>query len=58
MKTYKVKIVCFALGVAGRAEVRAKSKDRAWRLMLQEFFEKFPQALERGLSVGGSVELA
>lgn len=58
MKTYKVKIVCFALGVGGHAEVRARSKRRAWTLMLQEFFEKFPQALERRLSVGGSVKRA
>lgn len=58
MKTYKVKIVCFALGVGGHAEVRARSKRRAWRIMLQEFFEKFPKALERRLSVGGSVTRA
>lgn len=58
MKTYEVKIICFGLSVAGCAEVRARSKSRAWHLMLQEFFAKFPKALERRLSVGGSVERA
>lgn len=57
-QTYRVKLTCSALDVQRTGKFRARNGDRAWRLALNRFFARYPQALERRLSVGGSIALA
>jgi len=73
MRKYRVKLYCFDIrpqGVKGTRSywthrgatctctIRARSKDVAWRRILHVFFNKFPQALKRRLTVGGAITLA
>lgn len=57
-RTYRVKLTCPGLAVHGTGRVPARNEDAAWRLALNAFFHKCPQALERGMTVCGSVTLA
>jgi len=73
MRKYRVTLYCFDIrphgakgtrsywphrGVKGTCTISARSKDVAWRHFLRVFFNKFPQALERRLTVGGAITLA
>lgn len=68
MRDYFVKVTIFGPGifkrkawrndgVLGTNVIRARSRDAAAKRMLNEFFERFPQALENRLTVGVDVQL-
>jgi hypothetical protein len=56
-RDYEARVNC-AGTPAESITVTAPSIDRASKLATDAFFEKHPEALERGLTVGGSVVLA
>lgn len=53
-----VRVGCEGLGKVELFTVKSKDSDRAWRVALNQFFEKYPQAASRGMSVGGSIRPA
>lgn len=57
-RLYRVKIFCESLRIENVAHISAKRREVAWRAALNVFFAEHPQALSRGLSVGGAVTLA
>lgn len=57
-KQFIVRVGCEGLGKVERFTVKSKTDDGAWRLALNQFFEKHPQALRHGLAVGGSIRRA
>jgi len=57
-RMYLVRIGCEQIRVQDASRIAARNRGAAWSVALDSFFNRFPQALERGLSVGGSVKLA
>jgi len=55
---YIARVGCEQLRKAVSYRVIDTRRDRAWRKALNIFFDKYPQVLERGLTVGGAVTLA
>lgn len=54
-RKFTVRIGCEGLGKVELFRVKSRTDERAWRMALDQFFRKHPQALRQRLSVGGSV---
>ncbi|MHB8410522.1 MAG: hypothetical protein ACYDDI_01085 [Candidatus Acidiferrales bacterium] len=55
---YIARVGCEQLRKAVSYKVIHTRRDRAWQKALNIFFNKYPQALERRLTVGGAITLA
>ena len=54
---YLVEVSCPKMRRRRGYKLRATRQGRAWFAALDEFFAEFPSAVERGLTVGGFVEI-
>jgi hypothetical protein len=57
-KIFTVRVGCQSIGAIELFKLRAASGDAAWKAALEKFFDKNPAALERGLTVRGSIRAA
>ena len=57
-RRYLVRLSCIGTQLRTRRIVFARSSDTAHGKVQGEFFKAHPEIVERGLSVGGSVERA